>query len=355
MLRKAVALTVLFLPFCALASPSTWPKMSGDATYDALCSQALQIATHSYHSKHAEVSQLRDLPKNLDSNRVFGADIEVGKSIYGQHDVFFDPAVFKKKSSGDTDSVRNFYWQIQETHGRRYVIKESSIGWRGDIFDFFSIPASIPDPEHITAENAKEVGPEKSRENLASWEPPLVMQDKRSGTVWAIVTTYNEQPDHWYVYTIDRDGMQRRCVIAFRPDVETALVLLPAAVRKLAVLLDGTLGSGENEGTLHPTARLRAQVEELWANVATRPWAVLDGKQPYNDRRQVDAELKKWSRQADSFGRLYQDVLAQYPKAEQALKKYYKNKFGKDDADAQMMAEKITDIAFRNYFIFSRQ
>jgi len=105
------------------------------------------------------------------------------------------------------------------------------------------------------------------------------------------------------------------------PDVKTAIDLLPSPVRKLAGLLDETLGSGQNEGTLQPTARQRIAVGHTWANIAVRPWVVQ--KSAYNTRAEVDANLKKWALGVKSFYKLYLEINRQYPIAEAALEKYY--------------------------------
>ncbi len=190
-----------------------------------------------------------------------------------------------------------------------------------------------------------------------------MLQTKGTETVWAIATQRVFKPlENWHIYAIGNAGMEQRCVIAFHPPVSDTLRLLPVPVQKFAALLDGTLGSGQDEGTLQETALIRDKVEETWANVALRPWAIANGEkadkplsnQPYNDRIQVDAELKNWSLQADSFYRHYQKIISQYPKAERSLADYYQNQFGYNKNEAQMIAKQVTDFSFRNYFVFSK-
>ena len=82
-----------------------------------------------------------------------------------------------------------------------------------------------------------------------------------------------------------------------------------------------------------------------------RPWAALKA-QPNNDRGRVEAGLQKWARSATEFGKLYQEISKQYPKAENALARYYKAKFRKKTDEARSAAKQALDIAFRSYFVF---
>ena len=157
----------------------------------------------------------------------------------------------------------------------------------------------------------------------------------------------------WGIYSLGEDGAKRRCLIHFHPAAATALDLLPQPVQRLARSLDSVLGSGADEGTLQPTARIRTEVSYAWANLAMRPWAVLTAH-PHNSRTDVDAELKKYARKGPTFRRRYREIYARYPAAEQALARYYKATFGKDSAAASALAQKGLDVVFRTYFVFPK-
>jgi hypothetical protein len=124
------------------------------------------------------------------------------------------------------------------------------------------------------------------------------------------------------------------------------------AVQRLANLLDSTLGSGDNEGTLHPTARIRLDVAEDWANASLRPWALVD--MPYNSREDVDGALKGWSLASTARSKIYGDIVEQMPQAEKALAKYYQKQFKLPPALAHQMGLYVTDFIYRDYFVFPR-
>ena len=75
---------------------------------------------------------------------------------------------------------------------------------------------------------------------------------------------------------------------------------------------------------------------------------------PYNSRTQVDAELKKWATITDSFYLHHKKILEQYPKAEKTLSEHYQSKFNMEPNEANSMARKLLDIAYRSYFIFPK-
>ncbi len=118
--------------------------------------------------------------------------------------------------------------------------------------------------------------------------PPLIFREKSSGRYWIIdVGEQDEFLGDWRVHVIEPEGIKLRCIVQFRPKAESAVSLLPQPVRELERLLDQTMGEDE-EGSLHPIARLRNNVVHTWANAAQRPWAL---GVPYNTREEVDAGL----------------------------------------------------------------
>jgi hypothetical protein len=180
-----------------------------------------------------------------------------------------------------------------------------------------------------------------------------VLQEKQSGQLWSIDVG---QPyaflGDWRIYVAEPVGLTWRCTVHFRPPVRTAVSLLPPPVRTLARLLDQTLGRGDNEGTLQPTARLRLAVEQTWANAALRPWAL---GEPYNTRAEVDAGLPAWSRHGATYRKAYQEIQSQYPRAEHALAVYYHRHFRRTAAEAQSLAAYVLDIALRAHYAFQSE
>ena len=91
----------------------------------------------------------------------------------------------------------------------------------------------------------------------------------------------------------------------------------------------------------------------MWANAALRPWAALTA-QPYNSRKQVDAELRAYRGKGASFRKPHGDIYADYPRAELALTRYYQAKLGKNAGEASPLAKRVVDLAFRIYFSFPK-
>jgi hypothetical protein len=140
-----------------------------------------------------------------------------------------------------------------------------------------------------------------------------------------------------------------RCTVRFRPKVKKAALLLPLPVRRLALLLDQTMGRGENEGSLQPTARLRLNVEDTWANAALRPWVL---GEPYNNTEAVNAGLKDWSSKGASYLKVYRNIQRQYPLAQRSLAEFYEKNFHRSAAEAESLSSYVLDIAFRSHYAF---
>jgi hypothetical protein len=186
-----------------------------------------------------------------------------------------------------------------------------------------------------------------------SWQPPLVFQTKSNRKIWFI---YVGEPyvalAPWKVYRPAPGNLEPLCTIDFRPSNMDVLSVLPESVASFARLLDQTIGPGIDEGTLHPTARIRVDVQHVWAHVAQRPWAVSEAD-VYNSREEVDAGLKEWSREGDSYLRVYNEILAAYPVAVRALSAYYEKTFSLKTDKARQLAEYVLDIAVRANYVFS--
>ena len=347
---KYTLLSIALLSFssAALAGENTWPRIE-NAAKSSICTDAQKIADATYRSDMFSLYAQPSFPQDIASTlvlRPIGIDISGGDALVA------DTHVFKKipQNTQDGGAVRSIYWQTEAQQGLRFVMHEDDFGWRGDQYTLFAIQEGTSPEQFMNAQATASLPPLIAQ----GWRPPFVLQEKSSGSLWAIdVGAPYTFLGAWNAYSVGADGAQQRCTIHFHPEAKSAIALLPQPVQKLATLLDGTLGNGEHEGTLQSTALVKMSVAHMWANVAMRPWAALKA-QPYNSREQVDTGLKQWSRKADSFHALYQQIQAQSPAAERALAQYYKTRFSKTDEEARSMARHALDIAIRMYFVFPR-
>ena len=174
---------------------------------------------------------------------------------------------------------------------------------------------------------------------------------KNTGEVWVVdMGPHYIFLSDWLVYTANKDGLKKRCQINFHPEAETAIDLLPAPIKKFARLVDGALGNDYKAGKIF----FPVHNQHAWGNLAMRPWALASQHNRCNSRKVVDRGLKKWSRQAPDFRELYDKIYKQYPRAENALARYYQVNFKKSPKEAAKMAKEMLDLAFRKYFVFPR-
>lgn len=339
-------------PTQATAAQSDWPQLDGDKS-NAYCEQALKIAEAKFNSEGFYLYGLPTIPNNSGSRLVLQYDSKYGMDISGGKVLIADSQVFKEIPKGNKISPRSIYWEIAPRHALRLVMDEEAFGWRGDQYALYTVKKDISPEQFLEGMQRKDKLNETFEPAIEqNWRPPLILREKKSGELWAIdVGAPFIFLSDWNVYSHGSDGFKQTCSIHFRPKVQAATELLPLPIQKLAKLLDGTLGSGEDEGTLQPTAHLRVEMEHTWANIALRPWVLAD--EPYNSREKVDAGLKNWASQGPSYGKLYRDIASQYPKAEQALALYYRQKFNKEENEADKMAKHVLDYAYRSYFAFS--
>ena len=339
-----LVITALFQP--AQAKPTDWPKLVGGE--DRIeCKEAFDIAKTLFHSDAFYHYASPILPETITSSLVLKPE---KLEISGGDALIADSSVFEIIPNPEEIFSRSIYWQRKPAHGLRFVMVEFYYNWRGDQYSLFAVDTTVTPDQFTKAYKKQAIDPLVKR----NWRPPLIFRKNNDKQLWAISihTPYLSFLTNWSIYSIDTDGMQERCLIQFRPEVENAIDLLPKPVRKLAILLDGTLGDGRNEGSLRPTAELRREIETVWANTILRPWRM--SKEPYNTREQVDGALLKWARTAPSFNTLHQQIQQQYPKAENALTSYYQTHFNKTEEEAKNMAKELLDIAFRSHYVFSK-
>ncbi|MDQ8037648.1 MAG: hypothetical protein REI12_09510 [Pedobacter sp.] len=308
------------------------------------CTEALQIARAVFKSTSGylyEPPPVQEYGKSKIVLRPEGLDLSGGDAL------IVDPETFEKKQKAD--STRSVYWQIHASHGRRLVVNESPVGWRGDLYRLYSIPGDVSFGEFLQETQGGEAqGKYDALEE--NWRPALVLASQPSGLLWALSVN---QPfsvfGDWQVYIPSANGLNSACSISFLPQHQSPLL---EPVRELVDLLSDTLGPGLSEGTLQPTARLRLDAANTWLNVQLRPWAL---SEPYNSRAEVDAGLLGWSKQGRSYQRLYQKIQRQLPLAEGALAHYYQSEMKMTKAKASATAAKAIDSAFRSNFTFSHE
>jgi hypothetical protein len=337
---------VLAFIACAGASAEApWPKVSGDASAPE-CSDALRLARTMFNSESAGLYAPPTGVDQLASDLVLQPK---GLDISGGHALQEDPKVFDQLPY--EGGIRSIYWaKIAQDHVRLSV-QESSVGWRGDMYALYLLPADVEPADFL----AKIENPSTQPIALISdaWRPPLVFSTKLSRRLWFIdVGEPYTVLSSWRVYRVTAGPHDPLCTIEFRPTTPETVRLLPEAVATLAELIDETIGPGNNEGTLQPTARLRVAVQYVWGNVALRPWAVSEAD-VYNSREEVDAGLEVWSKGGRSYRRVYKEILAAYPVALEALRQYYVSTFSLSEDKAQALATYVLDIALRANYAFT--
>ena len=349
---KKISVSIFFLLFIfaapALAEISAWPRLSKESDGN-LCGKALKIAEGVFLSDAFYLFAPPTMPDALGTKLVIqpeAVDISGGNALVVDNGVFQE---IPKVSEGPSRSI--VHWQVQGGQSYRWALEAGSVGWRGDSYALFSVRSEIAIEEFIAYLKSNRASKKGVTEVSSGWRPPLMLQEVSDAEVWAIEVG---EPyvflSEWNVHRLGDAGAEKLCTVKFRKDVKKATDLLPPEIGKLDGLLQKTQATHE-DGTLQPTGRIRNRVNHTWANIAMRPWVVGSA---YNDRDQVDASLKEWSKDSAYTKRIYQQIYSQYPLAERALKNYYRRHFKKSDKEAQALASSHLDIAFRTYFVFPR-
>jgi hypothetical protein len=337
----------LFSGICSIdALADSWPKLS-EKSKIAQCTEALQVAKAVFLSDSSRLFAPPEIPDNFPSKIVLKPQ---HLDISGGDDLEADQTYFDKVPMSGAGGSGYVYWKKDAKHGYRLAVLDIPHSWRGDIYSFIEVGEKI-ELEEFLAETRDVLRSPKFITIISdSWRPPLVFEEKNSSKSWIIDVGGPWQfLGDWNVYVAEVGGVKPSCTVQFRPAVKKAISLLPKPVQELARLLDQTIGPGENEGTLQPTARLRSEVEHDWANVAIRPWA--KGK-AYNTREEIDSNLRDWSLKGASYRTVYQKIQRQYPLAEQSLANYYQTHFHRSPNDAEIIAAYVLDVTFRSHYSF---
>ncbi|SDF73092.1 hypothetical protein SAMN05428966_12023 [Massilia sp. PDC64] len=325
-------------------APLSWPRLDGPARPE--CADALTIARAVFDSRASWQYEPQPVPKDVASVQVLQA---YALDISGGGGVEADKGTFDELPLGE-QPPRSMYWQKHPQGAYRLAIGETSYGWRGDLYNLYTVDKGLAPAAVIAGHNEDKPPAGVSVVVRHEWRPPQIYRRGADGPLWVLTVG---QPfrflDHWTVYVPEADGLQQACTIRFRPDVKAAIDLLPKPVRALEALLDRTMGSGMGEGTLHPTTRLRNEVEDAWANAAMRPWANIV---PYNDRATVDAGLATWAEAEPSNGALLRAIRRQYPRAERSLAQYYRTRFHAAPDAARRQAAYLLDLVYRHHYAF---
>lgn len=322
--RLGIAVCFFLQATVALAS---LPFATGDISRSE-CIDAMKLARAMYQSTAQRLYAPLTIPADLRSTLVIGAsarDISGGHALTSTEDF--------EKLPQDTRSI---YWAKETNGALRVVVREVPVGWHGDTYDLYLLDAAVAKDDFLNSiESAPGSSPYQPVVSDA-WRPPLVFQLDQRKAKWFIDVGQPFQilPD-WRVYSSkDRHAI---CTIAFSPRGKDPAGLLPRPATRLARKLDEALGPGNDEGTLHPTARTRLDAKHVLANAALRPWALTDGD-AYNSRSEVDAGLEDWAKVNNSRRRLYSEIRKEYPLAEHSLAAYYASAYGLKPQQAQEAA-----------------
>lgn len=350
-MQHFASLTAILMALAAMpaaAQSSRWPSLDKE-NHHPRCIDALQLATSAFQSEAFYLFAPPKMPADFGSVMILGAnDVDIS----GGDALRIDSTAFDKLPTDAEHPYQYIYWKKKTEAGKRLAVAAHSVGWRGDLYSLFMVDEKIA-PDQFLAKFRNAAGNAAPDPLIAdSWLPPWIFQDKRSGSAWVIELG---QPYHflgdWRIHTPSATGMALHCKVHFRPAVTDAADLVPKPVRRLARLLDQTIGPGTNEGTLQPTSSLRNNVQHTLANAALRPWA-LEGA--YNTRAEVDAELLHWSRNGPAYRLLHTRIRKQYPLALRALAEHYKKNFHQSEKDAMETARYVLDIVLRSHYVFPR-
>lgn len=336
MILRIAFVSLLSQVSAAFAMP---PPMEGDTDTPA-CEDARILAQAMFESEAAYLYAPLMVPEAMESTLALGTsevDISGGDALQSTD-------AFRKLPKPDGRSV---YWAQGADSGKRIVVVERPVGWRGDMYSLYLLEEGLEQVAFMDDVARGEL--ELAQEPLLSdaWRPPLVFRQPDEGLWFIDVGQPFDILADWRVYT--PDATQPICTITFADASGELVEGLPEEVRKLADWLDQALGEEGQQGTLRPVARLRLHAQRVLANVTHRPWAVSE-KDAYNTRQQVVAGLETWARGHGERLRLLQDMEDVYPDAERSLSRYYAHTLGLEGADE--LAARALDVLFRSYFVF---
>jgi hypothetical protein len=344
-----VALTLSFSAH--VLAGEQWPKLDRKST-DFVCLETIKYAQAAFNSTNLNLFEPITNTEGGLSTIIAQA---AGKDISGGDEIASDPS-FERLELKDEKGLQppnDFYhWAKEDTGGWRFVIVSESGGWRGNMYTLYRIESKLTQSQFVEALSNSDDNDLPQPSIVRSWRPPMIIARRDNRKAWAVDVGQSFQVlAPWRVYGANGSKPEPACQVEFAKPFQKVEDLLPAPVANLAMSLDMALGEdGPTSGTLKPIAHTRIFAKAMWGNIAARPWAI-PGQVPFNDRADVDSNLKKWG-QDGANAALLKKIEKQYPLAEKALANYYKENFSKSSAEANEMAAKYLDLVYRSHFVF---
>jgi hypothetical protein len=337
------------LALLAEGTAAATPAIVGDAN-DTRCLEALHLANAAFQSNSPTLLWPIAQPSRTTTRIILRQNYE---DITGGHAIEADPVEFKQFIH-DGQSVTT-HWGTHVHADKTLAVVARHGSWKGDIYSVYLLGVETT-PEQLELRlSAEKRGGETGWEPVLGerrWNPPIVLLGTPD-SYWIIDRgePYEVMAD-WHVQVITANGLASPCRISFGYSDREGLAAMPSVVRRLAAALDETLGPGENEGTLQPTARIRLTVEKEWANAALRPWALTAA--PYNTRSEVVHGLAEWATGNRQRTALLKRIKATYPAAELALTSYYGPRSTDGANSSGDLGRQVLDHMFRSYFVFPK-
>ena len=340
-------------PVLAGSKADLFPRIT-QAKDAKACGQALAVAQRAFESTATKVGDaapviLKD--KKPDFGIVLAPDVH---NPDGDEMIVDDSAIQQEKGG----AFRAVFLQKAPVDGFRFVVTQQKMNWQGDFFGLYLVDATLDaDKTADLLASEKKAGVKMALRDVFtdSWRGPWLIRDPRTQEVVAIDIQHPADfLADWIVYRNVMGTPERACRIAFRPPAKRASDLLPAgALRELAALLDDVLGvPAQDEGTLQPTARIRAAARQAWANAALRPWAL---EEPYNSKNEIADGLREWTKRSPVYRARYRRLQALLPRAESELAAHYRKMIRKSPQEAARLAKQALDRAIGAHFVFGKK
>jgi hypothetical protein len=339
-----LAITVVLcgtLPAAALAHP----LLEGKEMDRDECRLTHHLSLVKFHSRDYSMSgpikPAAESPLQF-ALQVVEEDISGGDALVATADHFTDEA----RQSG----ARHLFWEIRPRARKRIVVLVDRFNWQGDIHSAYVLDSDVS-PRELIADLVHPRAERRFKPLIAdSWTPPQVVIDRKTDKRWLLVQGSSFYAmSGWTIYAAGAGDFSQPCTVRFMPPVEEAVNLLPRPAQRFAALLSEALGPGTGEGTLRPTARIRAGVESNWGTAILRPWALRDS---YNLRAEVDENLQQWAAANPKRRAVHRALMREYPRAERVLAAHYRSHFRLSSRRAAEMARYATNLLFCSYFNF---
>lgn len=350
-LRLAVPWSWLLASAAACGHATDIPRLVGDQTR-VECRDALTLAQAAFAGRALTLDFSTSNPPALQSRFAIAekdADDETSEPLFADAGNF--ERVEQRLDPADATTTV-LIWQRGTPGSKRWVVTHHETGWRGTYFGLYDVPVALGQDDFLSLVRRGTPAPESGTVTiLEGWQAPVVLRTPGDAALWVIDTGAPWRPlGAWKVFAQGSDDPVSPCAVSFGLDEnQHPTALLPPEIARLDAMLLDALGPGVGEGTLHPTERIKTDVQRTWANIALRPWSL---PQPYNSREEVEGGLKDWAAQDASQKVELARIHALYPRAESALAAYYHAQFRLSGEQARRCAAHALDVALRMYFAF---